>query len=149
MMVDVQTSGSPPMSWAVLGEAPHWAGDGPPSAAPWAVGTSPPHREAPLPGRVLTPRQREVADLAARGWSNRSIARHLFISVRTVENHLYATYRKSGAANRTQLRPAEPSGSTDQTAERDQRGRRRRAVGRAAVVALGVQPEVPPADRHH
>lgn len=38
---------------------------------------------------MLTPRQREVAELVARGLSNKAIARRLDISVRTVEAHIY------------------------------------------------------------
>ena len=37
----------------------------------------------------LTEREREVAILAARGNTNRDIARTLYLSVRTVESHLY------------------------------------------------------------
>jgi DNA-binding CsgD family transcriptional regulator len=45
---------------------------------------------------TLTPAQREVALLAAAGRSNREIAGHLTLSVRTVENHLQQVYRKLG-----------------------------------------------------
>lgn len=37
---------------------------------------------------MLTPRQREVAELVAEGLSNKAIARRLGISVYTVENHV-------------------------------------------------------------
>ncbi|QDQ97099.1 helix-turn-helix transcriptional regulator [Tomitella fengzijianii] len=37
----------------------------------------------------LTPRQREIAGLVARGLSNREVADRLHLSVRTVEGHLY------------------------------------------------------------
>lgn len=39
---------------------------------------------------MLTPRQREVAELVARGLSNKAIARRLEISVRTVEAHIHS-----------------------------------------------------------
>lgn len=43
---------------------------------------------------VLTRRERQVAILAAQGVSNREIARQLFLSVRTVESHMYRAMRK-------------------------------------------------------
>lgn len=51
----------------------------------------------------LTAREREVAVLAARGLSNREIAGRLFLSVRTVESHVYLARRKLGAASRRDL----------------------------------------------
>lgn len=54
----------------------------------------------------LTPQEREVADLAATGLSNREIATHLFISPRTVSAHLYRVFPKLGIASRAALRDA-------------------------------------------
>jgi DNA-binding CsgD family transcriptional regulator len=54
----------------------------------------------------LTRREREVATLAAGGMSDRDIAATLFISVRTVESHLAACYRKLGVSSRRGLRDA-------------------------------------------
>ncbi|GIH94964.1 LuxR C-terminal-related transcriptional regulator [Planobispora siamensis] len=51
----------------------------------------------------LTPRQREIATLAAQGLSNREIAERLVVSVRTVANTLYSVYEKAGVGDRTQL----------------------------------------------
>lgn len=51
----------------------------------------------------LTPRQREVAVLAARGLTNREIADVLTTSVRTVDNHLSVAYAKLGITARTAL----------------------------------------------
>lgn len=45
---------------------------------------------------MLSPAQRSVALLAAEGKSNHDIADDLQLSVRTVENHLQAVYRKLG-----------------------------------------------------
>ncbi len=51
----------------------------------------------------LTPAQRRVAELAAEGRSNREIAATLFVTVRTVESHLTAAYRKLGVDSRAGL----------------------------------------------
>jgi DNA-binding CsgD family transcriptional regulator len=51
----------------------------------------------------LTGREREVATLAARGLANREIADHLYLSLRTVENHLQRIYDKLGVSGRDQL----------------------------------------------
>jgi DNA-binding CsgD family transcriptional regulator len=54
----------------------------------------------------LSTREREIATLAADGVSNRSIARRLVLSVRTVETHLAHVYDKLGINNRAALREA-------------------------------------------
>ncbi len=41
--------------------------------------------------------------LAARGLTNRQIAAHLVVSVRTVDNHLHSAYAKLGVAHRHEL----------------------------------------------
>jgi len=51
----------------------------------------------------LTPRQRDVAQLASRGLSNREIAHRLSVSVRTIEGHLYQAFAKLGVTERSQL----------------------------------------------
>ena len=51
----------------------------------------------------LTPREREIAVLAARGESNPAIAETLTLSVRTVETYVLRVYRKLGVNNRTGL----------------------------------------------
>ncbi|MEU4702274.1 LuxR C-terminal-related transcriptional regulator [Nonomuraea dietziae] len=51
----------------------------------------------------LTPRQREIALLAAQGLTNREIAERLVVSIRTVANTLYAVYEKTGVSDRTAL----------------------------------------------
>jgi predicted ATPase/DNA-binding CsgD family transcriptional regulator len=55
-----------------------------------------------MPGQ-LTFREAEIADLAARGMSNRQIAEHLFISKRTVDAHLDHIYAKLGISSRVEL----------------------------------------------
>jgi DNA-binding CsgD family transcriptional regulator len=52
---------------------------------------------------ALTPREREVAMLAAARTSSRDIAARLGLSVRTVDNHLGRVYAKLGVSNRAQL----------------------------------------------
>ncbi|MEA2221481.1 MAG: hypothetical protein QOJ35_4107 [Solirubrobacteraceae bacterium] len=52
---------------------------------------------------ALTPRELEIARLAARGLSNKNIAERLFLSHRTVENKLHACYAKLGADGRRDL----------------------------------------------
>jgi DNA-binding NarL/FixJ family response regulator len=51
----------------------------------------------------LTPREREVALLAARGLTSRVISDRLFLSTRTVEGHLQRVYNKLGVSNRAGL----------------------------------------------
>jgi DNA-binding CsgD family transcriptional regulator len=51
----------------------------------------------------LTPREREIAALAARGQSNPEIAEILTLSQRTVETYVLRVYRKLGVNNRRAL----------------------------------------------
>ena len=52
----------------------------------------------------LTAQERQVAELAAAGLSNREIGARLFLSPRTVGDHLYKLFPKLGIASRAQLR---------------------------------------------
>ena len=60
----------------------------------------------PLPGQAafaeLTDREREVLDLVARGHDNRRISRDLFLSDKTVRNHVSNILTKLGAATRAE-----------------------------------------------
>lgn len=55
---------------------------------------------------ALTDRERQIARLAAGGIPSRNIAEQLYISTRTVENHLQRVYTKLGVTGRGELWPA-------------------------------------------
>ncbi|MFE9691484.1 LuxR C-terminal-related transcriptional regulator [Micromonospora sp. NPDC005806] len=55
---------------------------------------------------TLSEREWEVARLAATGATSRAIAERLYLSSRTVENHLQRVYSKLGVAGRAELRAA-------------------------------------------
>ena len=57
----------------------------------------------------LTPSERRVATLAAQGLTNAEVAQALFVTVRTVEMHLSAVYRKLEIASRAGLPAALPA----------------------------------------
>jgi DNA-binding NarL/FixJ family response regulator len=61
---------------------------------------------AAQPGRELFPqlteREREVLDLLARGYDNKRIARSLFLSDKTVRNHVSSVLTKLGVADRAE-----------------------------------------------
>ena len=54
----------------------------------------------------LTAQQRQIAELAAAGLSNKQIAERLFLSPRTVGYHLYQIFPKLGVTSRAALRDA-------------------------------------------
>ncbi|MBK0865850.1 response regulator transcription factor [Saccharopolyspora sp. HNM0986] len=51
----------------------------------------------------LTPRERDVLRLLARGYAYKEIASELFISVKTVETHVSSVLRKTQLSNRYEL----------------------------------------------
>ena len=61
----------------------------------------PEHSE--LAESALTERELEIARSAARGATSREIANELFLSVRTVDNHLRRIYERLGIASRAEL----------------------------------------------
>jgi DNA-binding CsgD family transcriptional regulator/tetratricopeptide (TPR) repeat protein len=62
-----------------------------------------PRRRSVAGADALTPAERRVAELAAAGQSNRDVAEGLFLTLKTVENHLTSVYRKLGIGSRAQL----------------------------------------------
>ncbi|MEU2926676.1 AAA family ATPase [Streptomyces sp. NPDC007251] len=53
---------------------------------------------------ALTPQQKQIVSLAARGLTNREIGERLQLSPRTVGSHLYRSFPKLGVTARSQLR---------------------------------------------
>ena len=62
-----------------------------------------PRRRGGTGPHLLTASESRVARLAADGASNREIAQALFVTQKTVEGHLSATYRKLSISSRAQL----------------------------------------------
>jgi DNA-binding CsgD family transcriptional regulator len=85
--------------------------------AAWAAGSSMTLEEAVAHARqaeapaekrdrrweALTEKEREVANLVAKGMTNREVAERLFVSPRTVQSHLSHIYTKLGITNRATL----------------------------------------------
>lgn len=59
-------------------------------------------RESAESAALLTPREREVLELVARGYRNAEIAAQLFISYHTVVNHVRNVYDKLSVSSRSQ-----------------------------------------------
>ena len=51
----------------------------------------------------ITPREKEIIELIASSLTNNEIAEKLFISVKTVENHISSIFRKTSVRSRMQL----------------------------------------------
>jgi len=60
-----------------------------------------PSAETASPADGLSPREREVLELVARGMANKQIGRALGISERTVKAHLSRVFRQIGVSDRT------------------------------------------------
>jgi DNA-binding CsgD family transcriptional regulator len=65
-----------------------------------------PRQRRPETLDTLTTRERQVAEAAARGQTNKEIAAAMFLSEVTVAYHLQKTYRKFGISSRRQLAAA-------------------------------------------
>jgi DNA-binding CsgD family transcriptional regulator len=57
-------------------------------------------------GSLLTAQQRQIAELAAAGLSNKQIGERLYLSSRTVGYHLHQVFPKLGITSRAALRDA-------------------------------------------
>jgi DNA-binding CsgD family transcriptional regulator len=80
-------------------------------AVPWAARAGSELRACGLArtggdGRTLSPREREIASLAASGLTNKQIGEKLFVSPRTVGDHLHKVFPKLGINTRAALRDA-------------------------------------------
>jgi DNA-binding CsgD family transcriptional regulator len=80
-------------------------------AAPWAARAGSELRACGLArtcgnGESLSPREREIASLAASGLTNKQIGDQLFLSPRTVGDHLHKIFPKLGINTRAALRDA-------------------------------------------
>lgn len=58
--------------------------------------------QSPVAYPELTEREREILDLIASGRNNDAIARHLFLSPKTVRNHISSIFAKLHAADRAE-----------------------------------------------
>jgi DNA-binding CsgD family transcriptional regulator len=67
-------------------------------------------RYAPIGVESLTASERRVAEMAATGMTNREIAQALFLTVKTIEMHLSASYDKLGIRSRRLLADALSAG---------------------------------------
>ena len=62
-----------------------------------------PHRRGSSPTYTLSRREREIVALVAQGVSTRKVAERLYISDKTVRNHLTSVYAKLGISDRVEL----------------------------------------------
>lgn len=62
-----------------------------------------PARRSQSTGANLTPQEQAVAQLVARGLTNREVGAELIVSAKTVEHHLSRIYSKLGIRSRTEL----------------------------------------------
>jgi predicted ATPase/DNA-binding CsgD family transcriptional regulator/Tfp pilus assembly protein PilF len=95
--LDVHEAVSSAMALATAGAEQHGAPTATPEAA---IGQAPPV----APGSVvLTPREAQIADLIARGLSNRAIAAELVISPATAARHVANIFAKLGVTSRARV----------------------------------------------
>jgi len=59
--------------------------------------------EEPRPRSILTPREREIVQLIAEGWTNRQVAQQMGVTVKTIETHRGSAMRKIKARSTATL----------------------------------------------
>jgi DNA-binding CsgD family transcriptional regulator/tetratricopeptide (TPR) repeat protein len=97
--VAARRDGDPRGAAALVNQATNWAHQCQGAVTVSAIVTA---LHAPVV--PLSAREREIALLAAAGYSNHEIAERLVVSVRTVANHLQNAYTKLGIHRRSELR---------------------------------------------
>ena len=70
-------------------------------------------RRVPEARDQLTPQELQIAQLAAKGMTNREIGQMLYVSRRTVSSHLYRIFPKLGVTSRAELRDVLEHGIAD------------------------------------
>jgi DNA-binding NarL/FixJ family response regulator len=60
------------------------------------------HADTPAPDRALTPREGDVLHLIGQGYSNKEIARELYLSVATVKHHVHNVLEKLNLTRRAE-----------------------------------------------
>ena len=102
-------------------------------------------RQAAIEGTAaLTPRQRQICELAAVGKGNRVIAHELFLSIKTVETHLAAGYRKLGVNTRAELAAGVRTGGLAERPFRCGKPDRYRRERRSVFAVGGAAGAAPP-----
>jgi DNA-binding NarL/FixJ family response regulator len=78
------------------------AANGESALSPEVAGALLAEANKPAPEPIISRREEEVLQLIADGCSTPEVAERLYISVKTVKNHLASAYQKLDAADRTQ-----------------------------------------------
>jgi DNA-binding CsgD family transcriptional regulator len=104
-LVESQEAARPGALDAMRRGAPWDRSDSPPASLNGPIGraSEPEGQSGVNPDLELTRREREIALLVAEGLGNREIAERLYLSVRTVESHVYQARAKLGVGSRAEL----------------------------------------------
>ncbi|MCW3034817.1 MAG: transcriptional regulator, LuxR family [Actinobacteria bacterium] len=109
MLLAAEASADAGVAWRQRGEPRRavWAERRAAGLAARCEGARTPALAVAAPARAtLTPRELEIARMAAAGLANKDIAARLYLSHRTVENKLHAVYEKLGVEGRAALAEA-------------------------------------------